>query len=1155
PDGNMECLGRNDFQVKLRGFRIELGEIEDALSQHPAVRQAAVIVREDRPGDRRLVAYAVTTADVSDGDLRAHLKRTLPDYMVPSGWVRLTKMPLTPSGKIDRKQLPAPDRKRPDLGHELQSPRTVTEKRVCSQWAELLDLDAVGLQDNFFDLGGSSVLAVQAATRLAKELGIEVSPVQLFDSPTPGALSAWIDSNATGQSLIGSDAAARAALGTRTGGRLSDIAIIGMAGRFPGAKDVEAMWKNLLGGVESVSFFKLEEVDPLVPARELNDPAYVRARSVLENVDQFDAAFFGISPREAEVMDPQQRLFLEACWDALERSGYSPETAGGLVGVFGGVYTNSYFATHVTQRPDLSERMGAFNVLTANEKDYVATRVAHRMNLRGPALSIHTACSTSLVAVCEAAKSLQVGECDVALAGGASVHVPVRSGHVYVEGGMLSEDGHCRPFDEKASGTTFSDGVGVVVLKRVDDAVRDGDHIHAVIRGTALNNDGGNKASFTAPNAEGQSAVVALAHARAQVNPRQIGYVEAHGTATPLGDPIEVTGLTRAFRAGTQDNQYCVLGSVKSNFGHLVTAAGVTGLIKASLSLENEVIPPTLHFRKPNPKIDFPKTPFFVNPSLHKWPRTLTARFAGVSSFGVGGTNAHVIVTEAPETAPSSASRPRQLLLLSARSKSALDAMSERLAVFLKQHPEVPLADVAWTLQAGRSIFPYRRAIVAETHVDAIFALENGDPARVFTRHDDADSAEVAFVFPGQGSQYVGMGKALYAREPVFKETVDRCAELLKPHLGRDLRQLLYPPAAQAAVATETLKDTSFTQPALFATSYAMARLWMSLGVKPAAMMGHSVGEFVAACLAGVFAEADALKLVALRGKLMGAQPKGSMLTVRLAAEEVEKKLAAWPTLVIASDNAPALCVVAGPSLDVERFQKEMEAARVQVRMLVTSHAFHSQMMDPAVAPFLEAVKSVKLSEPSIPVVSTATGNWLTPAEAKDPQYWAKQLRARVQFSAAVRALLLKGGIIPLEVGPRGTMTALIRQQVKDKAKQLTVASMADEEGEGRDYLAFLAAMGQLWNGGARPDWRAFVRAERRLRVALPTYPFERKRFWAELPGDRSVQVHVQQTRVPANTVAAAPAARGAASKLINEQLRVMQQQLALLANRRNKGS
>ncbi len=1159
PDGNVDFVGRADKQVKIRGFRIELGEIEAALLGHPSLRSCAVIAREDQPGVKRLVAYLVPHASapkVSPPELRAQLLRSLPEYMVPTAWVWLEALPITGNGKLDVRALPSPDKHRPELSVSFLEPSTETERKVCESWAGLLDLDRVGVEDNFFELGGTSLLAVKAAAELGTRLGASLPAVQLFQSPTPRGVAAWFDQAKAGPApLAGGDAQARAkvAFGGQGGGRLPDIAIIGMAGRFPGAPDVDALWKNLLSGVESVTYFREDEIDPLVPAELRADPQYVRARAVIDGVEQFDAAFFGVNPKEAELMDPQQRLFLETCWEGLERAGYSPDTAGGLVGVFGGVYNNGYYANHVQRRPDLVDRVGAFQVMTANEKDYVATRVAHRLNLQGPALSIHSACSTSLVATCEAVKSLQLGECDVALAGGASVYVPFKAGYLYQEGGMLSRDGHCRPFDEQATGTTFSDGVGVVVLKRLSDAQRDGDHIHAVIRGSAVNNDGGNKASFTAPSVEGQAAVVALAQARAQVSPREISYVEAHGTATPLGDPIEVAGLTRAFRQGTQDNGFCLLGSVKSNFGHLVIAAGVTGLIKTALSLEHEQLPATLHYEKPNPKIDFASSPFVVASKRQAWPRGAQPRFAGVSSFGVGGTNAHVVLQEPPPVQPSSASRPRQVLLLSAKTATALDAQAQRLAAYLKAHPEVPLADVAFTLQTGRSAFTHRRAVVCATHEDAVKALEQGEPARVFSRKAESADPPVAFLFPGQGSQYVGMGKALHQRERVFRDAVDECAALLKPLLGRDLREVIYAPDSDAEAASATLKDTSITQPALFVTSYAMARWWMSVGVTPAAMMGHSVGEFVAACLAGVFSLADAVRLVAVRGKLMGAQPRGSMLSVRLPASELEARLKDFPGLEIASENAPGLCVAAGPTPLVEQLHKALEASGAQARPLLTSHAFHTAMMDPAVGPFLEQLASVKLAAPSIPIVSTATGTWLTPEQATDPKYWARHLRLRVRFAQAAATLLEKGPLVGLEAGPRATLSTLVKQQVKDKARQLTIPSMADTAGEGPEYAALLGAAGQLSLAGVKLDWRAFYAAERRLRVALPTYPFERQRFWAEVTPDSPVPA----AKPIVNGHAAAANGNGhakprPAANLIQEQLRVMQQQLALIASRKS---
>lgn len=884
---------------------------------------------------------------------------------------------------------------------------------------------------------------------------------------------------------------------------LDGVAIVGMVGRFPGAANVDDLWRNLCNGVESTTIFSDDELDPTIDNNLRNAPNYVRARGIIEDADRFDAAFFGINPREAEVMDPQQRVFLEMAFQALENAGYDPDSFNGLIGVYAGMGNNTYFANNVSTRPDVISQVGEFQVMVANEKDYLATRVSYKLNLKGPSVSVHTACSTSLVAVCEAFHSLMSYQCDMALAGGISIAVPQNSGYLYQEGAMFSSDGHCKPFDAQAEGTVFGNGVGVVVLKRLEDALQDRDQIYAVIRGVGINNDGAGKVSFAAPSVDGQAEAIALALACANVHPDTISYVETHGTATPLGDPIEIEALTQAFRNKTEAKQFCAIGSIKSNFGHLIAAAGVTGLIKTSLSLKHKQLPPTLHFQQPNPNIDFANSPFYVNAKLSEWKAGNTPRRAGVSSFGVGGTNAHVVLEEAPILEPSGDSRPRQLLLLSAKTLEALDAATANLREHLAQHRDINLADVAYTLQTGRKAFNYRRSVVCSDRADARRALESLPPQQVATRHIDSRDPAVVFMFPGQGSQYVNMGANLYEREPVFRETVDRCCEILQPLLGRDLREVLYPGDGNSEAAAQSLRETFFTQPALFTIEYALAQLWMSWGVQPEATIGHSIGEFVGACLADVFSLEDALMLVATRGRLMQELPGGSMLSVKLPASEVEKRLSegltqASRSVGLASINAPDLCVISGETDAIAAFQSTLESKGIICKHLHTSHAFHSPMMDSIIEPFAECVRKVQLKPPTIPFVSTVTATWITPEQATDPMYWAKHLRSTVRFASGVQELWFERSRVLLEVGPRTTTATLARKQAKDFKKQVAISSLNDTADNQAEWSALLNAVGQLWLAGVSIDWNSFYEGETRYRVEAPTYPFERKRYWIE---------------------------------------------------------
>jgi amino acid adenylation domain-containing protein len=1106
-DGTLQFVGRADGQVKIRGFRIETGEVEAAVRRHPAVRTCAVVARQEGGGPKRLVAYLVAAEGAvhpgssprtrgpleerpsadrpGSSALRAHLAAHLPDHMMPAAFVWLPALPVTANGKLDRAALPAPPSERGDLGCEYAAPASELERRLAGIWESLLNRAPVGRNDGFFDLGGDSLLAVRAAARLREELQVDVPVVELFEHTTVSALARRIEA---GSARTAAPAASRSVRGER-----GEVAVVGMAGRFPGAASVEQLWKNLCGGVDSITLFTDAELDPAIPAHLRRDPAYVKARGIVEGCDLFDAGFFGVNPKEAEMMDPQQRVLLEVAWEALERTGHVPDTFPGSVGLFAGKYFDFYWDENVRGHPELVEQLGDLNSRVGNDKHFVASRVAHKLNLTGPAISVHSACSTSLVAICMAVQSLRAGDCDLALAGGASITVPVKSGYLYQEGSMLSPDGHCRPFDAKASGTTFSDGVAIVALRRLEDALADGDTVYAVIRGVGLNNDGAHRASFTAPSVEGQAGVITRALANAGVDPRSVSYVETHGTATPLGDPIEVEALTRAFRAGTADRGFCAIGSVKSNVGHLVIAAGATGLIKTALALRERLLPPTAHFTAPNPRIDFASSPFYVQAKLTPWPQGDGPRRAGVSAFGVGGTNAHVVMEEPPSPEPTSPGRPKQLLVLSARSTAALDAATARLREHLLAAPGRDLADIAFTLQAGRKDFLHRRFLVC----DAADAAAGLDPAakRLQTGRVGSAAPPLIFMFPGQGSQHVDMARSLYRDEPVFREALDRCAEALAGELDRDLRRALYPEGDPAAAA-QVLKQTAFTQPALFAISYALACLWRSWGVEPAGMIGHSVGEFVCAALAGVLSVEDAARLVALRGRLMQAMPPGGMLSVSLGADALAERLQDRPALAIASENAPQLCVVAGPLEDVGALQRELEAAEVGCRPLLTSHAFHSPMMDPVIAPFAEQVRRVLLQAPQIPFVSTVTGEWITPAQATDPAYWAGHLRATVRFATGVRTLLREKGRVLLEVGPRATLCALARRQITPPATASAIATLGESSANDADHASLLQAAGQLWAAGVPVTLAALHAGERRRRVVLPTYPFERKRYW-----------------------------------------------------------
>lgn len=860
-----------------------------------------------------------------------------------------------------------------------------------------------------------------------------------------------------------------------------DVAIIGMAGRFPGANNLDEFWANLRDGVESISFFSDEELEASgVSAALRHDSRYVKASPILpHDAGLFDAPFFGFTPREAELMDPQQRILLEVAWEALDHAGYDSDRFDGRIGIYAGASLSTYLFNLVSN-PGLVESVGRFHILIRNDKDYLTTNISYKMNLRGPSMAVQTACSTSLVAVHLACQSLLTGESDMALAGGVRVVAPQKEGYLPLQGGVYSPDGHCRAFDHKAGGTLFGSGAGLVVLKRLADAIADRDEIHAVIKASAINNDGAMKFGYTAPGLEGEAQVIGEAQRLAGIDPDAISYVETHGTGTPLGDPIEVAALTRAFRAGTSKKGFCAIGSVKSNIGHLEAAAGVASLIKTVLALKHRTLPPSLHFEQPNPQIDFANSPFYVNARLSPWTSGTGPRLAGVSSHGIGGTNSHVILEEAPPADHSPSQRPWHLLVISAKTASALEAATTNLTMHLRQHPEIDLADAAYTTHVGRRAFAHRRALLCRTQVETPTIIASVQPPR---------DRPMVFMFPGQGTQYARMAEELYQTEPVFRSEVDRCADLLIPHLGLDLREALYRGGAD-------VQQTAMAQPAIFVIEYALARLWMAWGVRPQGMIGHSVGEYVAACLAGVFSLEDALALVSVRGQLMQALPPGAMLAVALPESELLRLLPDGVSL--AAVNGPALCTVAGPIDAIERLAQRLNVERVECRRLHTSHAFHSGMMEPILDAFHARVKAVTLSPPRLPYVSNLTGAWMTAEDATDPSYWTKHLRHTVRFADGLQAVQREPDTILLEVGPGHTLGTCARQQSGRSRDQLIVASMPGA-GTGESAAAtMMTVLGRLWLSGASVDWQAFHAHEQRRRVALPSYPFERQRYWID---------------------------------------------------------
>ncbi len=873
------------------------------------------------------------------------------------------------------------------------------------------------------------------------------------------------------------------------------VAVIGMSARFPGADNIDEFWHNIRNGVESVIEFNDDELRAYgIPDAWLTAPNFVKSGTILNDIDKFDAAFFGYSPREATFMDPQQRLFLEVAWEALENSGYTPDSHDNSIGVFAGSGPNEYSA-YLSSLFDMTNTASLMEQMIGNEKDFLSTRVSYKLNLKGPSLTVQSACSTSLLAAHLACQSLLGYQCSLALAGGTRVNLNNSKGYFYQDGTIVSPDGHCRAFDAKAHGTVVGQGVGVIVLKRLSEAIADGDHIYAVIRGCAVNNDGGVKVGYTAPSVNGQAEVIAMAHAISDTPADSISYIETHGTGTSLGDPIEIDALTQAFRgAGTSRKQFCAIGSIKPNIGHADSAAGVAGLIKTVLMLENREIPPSINFQEPNPSIDFDNSPFYVSTALSKWETGSWPRRAGVSSFGIGGTNVHVVLEETLTKKASGSSRAYQILMLSAQTAKALDTACKNLGLFIKQNHALNLPDAAFTLQVGRRVFNQRRIIICRDNNDAILKLEGSDHNGVISRDDPKPNLPVTFMFSGQGTQYAGMGADLYKNESAFREYTDKCLEILRTNHSINLREILFPEKDRAEEAQKLITRTATAQLSLFVIEYSLAKLWMSWGINPESMAGHSIGEYVAACLSGVFSLETALAIVVARGRLMQETQPGAMLAVTLPHSDIKRMIG--DNLSIAAINAPRSCVVSGDFNEISDLEKRLDEQKIAYRRLHTSHAFHSKMMEPILDSFREEVSSHSLSSPHIPFVSNLTGKWITSEQATDPEYWVKHLRGTVLFSDCIKTLLEAQNRILLEVGPGNTLYSLSIQQAIKSGFKMIFSSLPRYDEKISDQEFIITTLGKLWLSGAEPDWRGYYKDETRNRVPLPAYPFDRKSFW-----------------------------------------------------------
>ena len=1113
-DGNIEYLGRVDSQVKIRGYRIELEEIEVQLLRHNAIRETVVLDREGETGEKYLCAYIVSNEALDLTGLREYLLRRLPDYMIPAYFIPVDNIPFTDRGKVDRKTLQS---YKTTLGAALEyvAPSSDLEQRIADSWKEVLKLEKVSIYDNFFERGGNSLSIIRLTNRLNNVLGKGLPVVTLFQYPTISALARHLEEN---QTKINLTPAVNAVKVTKDTADLPialkenmDIAVIGMAGRFPCAANIDEFWHNLQEGLEGIAFFTDEELLEAGVAQELiHNPNYVKACGILADKDKFDAAFFDYIPAEAKIMDPQVRLFHECAWEAFENAGYITDTYAGPIGVYAGA-SNSFEWAGKVLFSEVGRSTESFEVAQLVDKDFLATRISYKLNLRGPSISLKSACSTSLVAVHMACRALINRECDMAAGGGVTLLSTGKVGYLYQDGMIMSPDGHCRSFDAQAAGTVGGEGVGIVILKRLKEAEADRDNIYAVVKCSVVNNDGINKVGYTAPGVEGQREVISKALSLAGVAPETVSYVETHGTGTVLGDPIEIKALTLAFATGKR--KYCAIGSVKSNVGHLDSAAGVTGFIKTVLALYHRQIPASLHFEKPNPAIDFENSPFYVNTQLRPWKNNGYPLRACVNAFGIGGTNAHIVLEESPgidescEECENRVERNYQLILLSAKTSPALTAMRERLANYFKENPLLNPADAAYTLQVGRKAFKHRAALAVSSVEDASDKLKSTDKMQFYILTEE--NRNIVFMFPGQGAQYVNMAKDLYENEPIFRREMDQCFEILTPLMGYDIKTILYPlndgeeniKKAREDEEKKEINQTEVSQPVIFIIEYALAKMLMAWEINPDAMIGHSLGEYTAACLSGVFSLPDALQIICLRGKLMQQMPGGAMLGIPLSEKELIPLLAGANHISLAAVNSSSHCVISGTNDAVKAFENQLEKKGRPGRPLHTSHAFHSDMMDPILEEFAREVGRVALNKPNIPFLSNVTGAWITMNDAVDPRYWARHLRQTVRFRDGITQLLNEpsGQTVFIEAGPGKVLSTFVIQHANRKNNTHQVVNLVKSPQEDiADANYLLEKIGQLWLYGVAPDWKAFHSGWKRRRTPLPNYPFQGRAFRLE---------------------------------------------------------
>ncbi len=1101
-DGSYLYVGRIDQQIKIDGYRVELSEIEYRMMHYPGIQQAAVTVEKNELNNATLMAYIVLdhNSSIDFKKLRQHLSQYLPQFMMPKHYYRISQIPLNQNRKVDYAA----------LKKHMIKPKVTEDKQPLALNATLslilqilkkyLNVDEIDVNASFFSLGVTSLLVVRIVDDINQQCDDVLNIQDLFFYSTATSLSDFLSKQK--RNTINTAASESNRQNQKKSCHHEPIAIIGMDGRFPGANTCEALWALCREGEEAITLFDSKKATRSHLALDAH-PVY--ARGILEDIDFFDAAFFNVSPKEAHLTDPQHRLLIESSWTALEKAGYAPGSNHlDRIGVFVSMNDSTYLVDHDLGRLGKEDVPDRFALQRLMSSQFLATKIAYHLNCTGPSFTVQTACSSSLAAIVLACQQLSSYHCEMALAGGVSIITPQDRPYTYQRDNIYSPDGHCRPFDASASGTVFSNGLGVVVLKRLSDAIRDRDSIISVIKGASMNNDGHQKMSYTAPSIQGQLDCIRSAQTMAEVDANSIQYIEAHGTGTLMGDPIEIEALTQAFGTHSYRQQYCALGSLKANIGHTHVAAGVAGLIKTALALQHQQIPPTLHYKQPNPNIDFDHSPFYVNSRLQYWSRDRTPRRAAVSAFGVGGTNAHVILEEAPESVNYPVHHKYHTLLLSAKTPAALQEYHDKLIHFLEQvdpdqDQHTLLADTAYTLQGGRTSFRYRSGVVCNDIADAMVQLKaSRDKPTAPISDVSLNRPRVVFLFPGQGSQYINLSLTLYQEEPIYKKHLDECFNIASSYLGFDLKTILFPQQRDKKTAELKLYQTEYTHPLLFSIEYALAQLLMHWGIEPDAMLGHSLGEYVAACLSGVFSLEDAIGLVCVRGSAIASCRSGNMLVAPLS------KAAALSfchdEVHLAAVNADDLCVLSGAEEPIQTLQRQLETGHLRetslVRQLKCSHPFHSNLLSDAVLPFQAALKTIVRNAPKIPYLSNLTGDWITESEVKSDDYWVNHLLKTVQFSRCAKQLIQYPDALFLEVGPGQTLLSLLQRNSKSSLKTVPLLPSAKSQFDENENRFIAKALKAMWCYGYPIHWEHYGHREKRRRIPLPTYPFQKQRYW-----------------------------------------------------------